>query len=229
MDESRVPSLFDAPIRRSTGRREHDRLVLEGAPSLGLSRRLGRQSLAGRAQPSIRRRLSSRHTRGVKGVSGIGKGRSRHGHRVTLGPDRGITRLPLHGLSAADAPTVNASRTAIVASIGHRVDLDVAAARPCLPSYGAVPCRWPRRRVHGRPRERGFRLCATLVVPLDWDKVASFLSDDCKYRASQTLRMVEGPEAIVGLLESCVGNATSVEFEIPDTWARGPVVANARP
>jgi len=70
--------------------------------------------------------------------------------------------------------------------------------------------------------------CATFVVPLDWDKIASFLHDDCKYRASQNIPMVEGPEAIVGLLESFIGNATSVEFDILDTWARGPVVANDR-
>ena len=70
--------------------------------------------------------------------------------------------------------------------------------------------------------------CATFAVPFDWDKMASFLRDDCKYRASQTIRMVEGPDAIVGLLKSFAGNATSAGFEIIDTWARGPVVVNDR-
>ena len=70
--------------------------------------------------------------------------------------------------------------------------------------------------------------CATFVVPFDWDKIGSFLSDNCKYRASQNTPMVEGPEVIARLLESFVGNATSAEFEILDTWARGPVVANDR-
>ena len=59
-------------------------------------------------------------------------------------------------------------------------------------------------------------------------RIASFLSDDCKYRASQDIPMVEGPEAIVGLLEGFTSNATSVEFEMLDTWARGPVVVNDR-
>ena len=70
--------------------------------------------------------------------------------------------------------------------------------------------------------------CATFAVPFDWDKMASLLRDDCKYRASQTVRMVEGPDAIVGLLKSFAGNATSAGFEIVDTWARGPVVVNDR-
>jgi limonene-1,2-epoxide hydrolase len=70
--------------------------------------------------------------------------------------------------------------------------------------------------------------CAAFAMPLEWDTIASFLSADCKYRASQDIPMVEGPEAIVGLLKGFLGNATSVEFEMLDTWARGPVVVNDR-
>ena len=70
--------------------------------------------------------------------------------------------------------------------------------------------------------------CAAFTAPLDWDTITSFVSADCKYRASQDIPMVEGPEAIVGLLEGFLGNATSVEFEMLDTWARGPVVVNDR-
>ena len=70
--------------------------------------------------------------------------------------------------------------------------------------------------------------CAAFVVPFDWERVAASLRSDCKYRASQNIPMVEGPDAIVGLLQSFAGNATSAEFEITDTWARGPVVVNDR-
>ena len=70
--------------------------------------------------------------------------------------------------------------------------------------------------------------CSAFVVPMDWENVAASLSSDCKYRASQTIPLVEGPDAIVGLLESFTENATAVEFEIVDTWARGPVVVNDR-
>ena len=70
--------------------------------------------------------------------------------------------------------------------------------------------------------------CSAFVVPIDWGNVAAPLSGDCKYRASQTIPLVEGPDAIVGLLESFTENATAVEFEIVDTWARGPVVVNDR-
>ncbi len=70
--------------------------------------------------------------------------------------------------------------------------------------------------------------CATFAVPFDWDKTASFLSDDCKYRATQTTPMVEGPDAIVAFLGGFADEATAAEFEILDTWARGPVVVNDR-
>ena len=70
--------------------------------------------------------------------------------------------------------------------------------------------------------------CGAFVVPLDWARVTSFLTDDCKYRASQESPMVEGPDAIVALLRGFVDTATLVEFELVDTWARGPVVVNDR-
>lgn len=70
--------------------------------------------------------------------------------------------------------------------------------------------------------------CAAFVVPFDWDRIGSFLTADCKYRASQTTPMVEGPQAIADLLRGFVDAATSTEFEILDTWARGPVVVNDR-
>ena len=70
--------------------------------------------------------------------------------------------------------------------------------------------------------------CAAFAVPFDWDRITSFLRDDCKYRASQTASMVEGPEAIVGFLAGFAGSATAAGFEIVDTWARGPVVVNDR-
>ena len=70
--------------------------------------------------------------------------------------------------------------------------------------------------------------CAAFVVPFDWDKIASFLSPDCKYRASQDTEMVVGPDAIVGFLRGFAGQATSAEFEVIDTWARGPVVVDDR-
>lgn len=70
--------------------------------------------------------------------------------------------------------------------------------------------------------------CAAFVVPFDWEKIATPLTSDCKYRASQNVPLVEGPDAIVEFLQSFAGNATSVGFDVIDTWARGPVVVNDR-
>ena len=70
--------------------------------------------------------------------------------------------------------------------------------------------------------------CAAFAVPWDWEKITSFLTSDCKYRASQDVPMVEGPDGVVGLLEGFLGDAASAEFEGLDTWARGPVVVDDR-
>ena len=65
-------------------------------------------------------------------------------------------------------------------------------------------------------------------MPINWDRIASHLAVDCKYRASQEYPMVEGLDAIKALLGEFLDSATTVEFEIVDTWARGPVVVNDR-
>ena len=43
--------------------------------------------------------------------------------------------------------------------------------------------------------------CAAFVVPLDWEKIATPLTSDRKYRASQNVPLVEGADAIVEFLE----------------------------
>ena len=70
--------------------------------------------------------------------------------------------------------------------------------------------------------------CAAFVAPIDWDRITSHLTADCKYRATQTTPVAEGHQAIRDLLSGFVESATSVEFELVDTWARGPVVVNDR-
>ena len=70
--------------------------------------------------------------------------------------------------------------------------------------------------------------CALFTAPIGWDRMAAFLTSDCIYRPTQTMDAVTGPEAIVGMLRNFAGSATASEFEVVDTWARGPVVVNDR-
>ena len=58
--------------------------------------------------------------------------------------------------------------------------------------------------------------------------MAAFLTADCIYRPTQTMDPITGPDAIVGMLRGFAGNASASEFEVVDTWARGPVVVNDR-
>ena len=91
------------------------------------------------------------------------------------------------------------------------------------PAHGAPPTAEEQANITA---VNGF--CAAFTVPFDWDKVASYLASDCKYRATQTAPVAEGPDAIVGGLRSFADTATAASFEVVDTWARGPVVVNDR-
>ena len=71
-------------------------------------------------------------------------------------------------------------------------------------------------------------MCAAWVAPLDVDRVASFLADDCVFRATQDAAPLSGRSAIVQYLQRAVGEATAAEFEVVDTFARGPLVVNER-
>jgi len=71
-------------------------------------------------------------------------------------------------------------------------------------------------------------MCRTWKAPVDFDKVASFLSDDCVYRATETAPPVKGRQAIVDSLKKMLGTVSKAEFEIVQTFARGPMVVNER-
>lgn len=70
--------------------------------------------------------------------------------------------------------------------------------------------------------------CATWVAPVDLSKLGSYLADDCVYRATETAPPSTGRATIIEGLEGFLGDATFVEFEVLDTFARGPIVVNER-
>jgi limonene-1,2-epoxide hydrolase len=71
-------------------------------------------------------------------------------------------------------------------------------------------------------------MCRTWKAPVDFDKVGSFLSDECVYRATETAPPVKGRQAIIDSLKKMLGTVTKAEFEIVQTFARGPMVVNER-
>jgi len=71
-------------------------------------------------------------------------------------------------------------------------------------------------------------MCRTWKAPVDFDKVASFLADDCVYRATETAPPVKGRQAILDSLKKMLGTVSKAEFEIVQTFARGPMVVNER-
>jgi len=62
----------------------------------------------------------------------------------------------------------------------------------------------------------------------DLAQITSFLADACVYRATATAPPAVGREAIIERIKGPVGRAEKVEFEILDTWAKGPLVVDDR-
>ena len=71
-------------------------------------------------------------------------------------------------------------------------------------------------------------MCRVWTAPVNFDKVGSFLTEDCVYRATETAPAVKGRQAIVDSLKKMLGAATKAQFEIVQTFARGPMVVNER-
>jgi limonene-1,2-epoxide hydrolase len=65
--------------------------------------------------------------------------------------------------------------------------------------------------------------------PPDLDKLASdFLSEDCTIRFGETIAPVTGQAAAAELFKSFFTNGERYDLKIVDTFARGPIVMNAR-
>jgi limonene-1,2-epoxide hydrolase len=71
-------------------------------------------------------------------------------------------------------------------------------------------------------------MCRVWTAPVNFEKVGSFLSEDCVYRATETAPPVKGRQAIVDSLKKMLGTITKAEFEVVQTFARGPMVVNER-
>ena len=71
-------------------------------------------------------------------------------------------------------------------------------------------------------------MCAAWTAPLDLDRIGRFLAEDCTFRASETSASVKGRQAIVDGLRKMLGSPEKAQFEIVQTFARGPLVVNER-
>ena len=60
----------------------------------------------------------------------------------------------------------------------------------------------------------------------DLDRILSFFADAGSYRMTETMEPTKGREALVARIKMIINNVT--QFEILDTWSRGPMVVNER-
>jgi len=60
----------------------------------------------------------------------------------------------------------------------------------------------------------------------DLDRILGFFADNGSYRMTETMEPTKGREALIARLKMIINNVS--QFEILDTWARGPMVINER-
>ena len=60
----------------------------------------------------------------------------------------------------------------------------------------------------------------------DLDRILSFFADNGSYRMTEAMEPTKGRDALIARLKMIINNVT--QFEILDTWARGPMVMNER-
>lgn len=60
----------------------------------------------------------------------------------------------------------------------------------------------------------------------DLDRILSFFADNGSYRMTETMEPTKGREALIARITTILNNVN--QFEILDTWARGPMVINER-
>ena len=58
--------------------------------------------------------------------------------------------------------------------------------------------------------------------------VRAFFADDIVYRMDEKTPAFSGIDAVMGTFQKVVGDSTSVDFEILETFASGPIVINRR-
>jgi limonene-1,2-epoxide hydrolase len=71
-------------------------------------------------------------------------------------------------------------------------------------------------------------MCAAWAAPVDFDRIGTFFAEDCTYRASETAMPIKGRQAIIDGLRKMLGSPQKAQFEIVQTFARGPMVVNER-
>ncbi|MFN7918278.1 MAG: limonene-1,2-epoxide hydrolase family protein [Vicinamibacterales bacterium] len=60
----------------------------------------------------------------------------------------------------------------------------------------------------------------------DLDRIVAFFADNGSYRMTETMEPTKGRDALIARIKQIINNVT--QFEILDTWARGPMVINER-
>ena len=60
----------------------------------------------------------------------------------------------------------------------------------------------------------------------DLEKILAFFPDNGAYRMTETMEPAKGREALTARIKTIINNVS--QFEILDTWARGPMVINER-
>jgi limonene-1,2-epoxide hydrolase len=68
--------------------------------------------------------------------------------------------------------------------------------------------------------------CAAFATR-DMSKISAYMAADCSYRVTETAMPAVGPAAL-DRIKNYVERSSQIEFQVLDSWARGPMVVNER-
>ena len=72
------------------------------------------------------------------------------------------------------------------------------------------------------------KMCEAWVAPFDPAPIGALLAEDCIYRASETTPPMNGRDSILEFIQTIMNDVTGCEFEVVESFARGPIVMNDR-
>jgi limonene-1,2-epoxide hydrolase len=101
----------------------------------------------------------------------------------------------------------------------------LGAVAALLPSHGAVAA--DRTAAEQANVDLVNRFCAEWGTR-DLKRVTALMADDTVYRMTETTPPITGHAAIIERMQPWVDSSSKIEYEVLDTYAKGPLVINHR-
>lgn len=72
------------------------------------------------------------------------------------------------------------------------------------------------------------KMCEAWVTPFDPAPIGALLAENCIFRVTETTPPMNGRDTILEFIQMIMDDVTGCEFEVVESFARGPIVVNDR-